>query len=259
MTETEALQVEATGETVGEAKWSAVREIENGISLLPAAAGRFPQVSGLTVAAEASRPAGSRITSIKVGDLPLDEAKTYRVATNDFMARGGDGYVTLRNGRALLPIDDSPLLANEVMNYVSTIGTITTGIEVRCRIEIEEDDETLTATLGAPELGRVIGKHGQTIDAIQYLVNAIVWRERGEERKPVVIDAAGYRARREVTLNTLAARSAERALSSGRPVELDPMTAVERKIVHVRLQDVPGVTTRSEGTEPNRYVVIEPE
>jgi spoIIIJ-associated protein len=89
-------------------------------------------------------------------------------------------------------------------------------------------------------------------------VNAIAARDRGEERKPVVVDAAGYRDRRQASLDTLAVRSAERAVSSGGPVELDPMTAVERKVVHLRLKDFPGVVTRSEGTEPNRYVVIEP-
>ncbi len=104
----------------------------------------------------------------------------------------------------------------------------------------------------------MIGKHGQTIDAIQYLVNAIVWRGHGDERKAVVVDAAGYRARRDATLEGLAVRSAERAVSSGSAVELDPMTAVERKTVHVSLKEFPGVTTRSEGTEPNRFVVIEP-
>jgi spoIIIJ-associated protein len=109
------------------------------------------------------------------------------------------------------------------------------------------------------ELGLLIGKHGQTIDAIQYLANAVVWRGRGEERKAVVVDAAGYRARREATLSALATRSAERAVSSARPVDLEPMTAVERKVVHLCLKDFPGVATRSEGTEPNRFVVIEPE
>src|SRR5436190_1402122 len=104
-----------------------------------------------------------------------------------------------------------------------------------------------------------IDKHGQTIDAIQYLVNAIVWRVHGEERKPIVIDAAGYRARRQASLDALAVRHAEEALSGGSPVELEPMTAVERKVVHERLKEFPGVSTQSEGTEPNRYVVIVPE
>jgi spoIIIJ-associated protein len=108
------------------------------------------------------------------------------------------------------------------------------------------------------ELGLVIGRHGQTIDALQYLANAIVWRGRGDERKAVVVDAAGYRARREATLSSLAKRSAERAVASARSVELEPMTAVERKVVHVCLKDYEGVVTRSEGTEPNRFVVIDP-
>src|SRR5204863_414396 len=82
---------------------------------------------------------------------------------------------------------------------------------IRARIEIREDDETLVATIAGGELGLVIGKHGQTIDAIQYLVNAIVWRGQGDDRKQVVIDAAGYRARREAALASLAVRSAARA------------------------------------------------
>ena len=73
-----------------------------------------------------------------------------------------------------------------------------------------------------------------------------------------MVDAAGYRARREATLGSLAHRAAEQALRSGERVELEPMTAVERKIVHVTLKDSPGVETTSEGTEPNRFVVVSP-
>jgi spoIIIJ-associated protein len=135
---------------------------------------------------------------------------------------------------------------------------ILAAVGVRARVDIDENDENVTATFVGGELGLLIGKHGQTIDAIQYLANAIVWRNRGDERKAVVVDAAGYRARREASLSTLAKRSAERAVGSGRSVELEPMTAVERKVVHVQLKDVPGVVTRSEGTEPNRFVVIDP-
>jgi spoIIIJ-associated protein len=88
-------------------------------------------------------------------------------------------------------------------------------------------------------------------------VNAIVARREGE-RIEVTIDAAGYRERRREVLEGLAVRSAERAVQSGDPVELDPMTAVERKIVHLRLKEVEGVETSSAGTEPNRYVVVSP-
>jgi spoIIIJ-associated protein len=85
-----------------------------------------------------------------------------------------------------------------------------------------------------------------------------MYRGHAEERKEVVVDAAGYRARRRASLEALAVRSAERALADGESVELDPMTAVERKVVHIRLKEFDGVETTSEGTEPNRYVVITP-
>jgi spoIIIJ-associated protein len=152
------------------------------------------------------------------------------------------------------PIDES----DEAADVREVLERILAAIGVRARIEIQEDEELLTATFVGRELGLLIGKHGQTIDAIQYLANAIVWRNRGDERIPVVVDAAGYRARRQASLDALATRSADQAVSSGEPVELEPMTAVERKVVHVSLQDHPGVTTRSEGTEPNRFVVIDP-
>jgi spoIIIJ-associated protein len=153
------------------------------------------------------------------------------------------------------PEDESELGA-EVREVLERILD---AIGVHAQISLREDDESLVASLGGRDLGLVIGKHGQTIDAIQYLVNAIVWRGQVDGRKQVVVDAAGYRARREAMLESLAVQNAERVVSSGRPVELEPMTAVERKVVHLCLKDFPGVATRSEGTEPNRFVVIEPE
>jgi spoIIIJ-associated protein len=112
------------------------------------------------------------------------------------------------------------------------------------------------ATLGGSDLGLLIGRHGQTIDALQYLANAIAFR-RGAERR-VVVDAAGYRSRRESALRAVAHRSAERAVATGHRVELEPMTAVERKVVHEFLKDDPEVETASEGSEPNRFVVVLP-
>jgi spoIIIJ-associated protein len=129
---------------------------------------------------------------------------------------------------------------------------------VSARIHIDEDDEAIVATCTGADLGMLIGRHGQTIDAMQYLANAIMYRRHPEDRKEVVVDAAGYRARRRATLEALAVRCAERSLSNDEPVELEPMTAVERKVVHLRLKEFDGVETTSEGTEPNRFVVIRP-
>jgi spoIIIJ-associated protein len=228
MSETESLQVEGTGETVGEAKWTALRELEKLQPGIDKAAVRF-QV----------------LTEGERGLLGVGYAPARVIATVDPDAVMAEEA----------PAEDDTELGAEVRELLERILE---AIGVRARIELREDDETLLATIAGGELGLVIGKHGQTIDAIQYLANAIIWRGYGDDRKAVVVDAAGYRGRREATLDALAVRSAERAASSGRAVELDPMTAVERKIVHLRLQEYPGVTTRSEGTEPNRFVVIEP-
>ncbi len=119
-----------------------------------------------------------------------------------------------------------------------------------------ERDGTVTITCTGADLGLLIGKHGQTLDAIQYLANAMVRAEGASH--DVIVDAAGYRARRTSALDALAKQSAQRAAGTGSRVELEPMTAVERKIVHEALKDDPAVETMSEGMEPNRCVVVVP-
>jgi 5'-nucleotidase / UDP-sugar diphosphatase len=105
--------------------------LENGLAQLPNAGGRFPQVSGLTIEVDLKRPVGSRIVAFRVGGAPLDEARMYTVAINDFMARGGDSYVQFRDARHVLPESDSPLLANAVIDHIKALGTVRTGIEGR--------------------------------------------------------------------------------------------------------------------------------
>jgi len=105
--------------------------LENSLAQLPRSGGRFPQVSGIKLTADVSRPVGERIVSIDVAGAPLDPAKRYKVATNDFLARGNDGYTTFAQAKPLLPVDDSPLLANEVMAYLRRIGTVHSGVQGR--------------------------------------------------------------------------------------------------------------------------------
>jgi spoIIIJ-associated protein len=123
-------------------------------------------------------------------------------------------------------------------------------------VSARESEGVVTVTCAGADVALFIGKHGQTIDAIQYLANAIT-RSRGGEHG-VIVDAAGYRARRTATLEGIARRTAQRVAATGRRAELEPMTPVERKIVHEALKDDPGVETASEGSEPNRYVVVIP-
>ena len=105
--------------------------IENGLSRLPAAAGRFPQVSGMTVEFDPRQPAGARVLGITIGGAPLDPAKTYRIATNDFMARGADGYTSFADLEPLVPLEDAPLLSDEVMVYLRGVGTVQSTVEGR--------------------------------------------------------------------------------------------------------------------------------
>jgi 5'-nucleotidase/UDP-sugar diphosphatase len=109
--------------------------IENGLSRLPALAGRFPQVSGMKVQYDSQRPSGSRVLSITVGGAPLEAKKIYRVAINDFMARGGDDYAPLAAAEPLVPLDDTPLLANEVMIYLRGLDKIQSTVEGRMSVQ----------------------------------------------------------------------------------------------------------------------------
>jgi len=125
-------------------------------------------------------------------------------------------------------------------------------------VEIEEDDDRISINVaGGEDYGLLIGKRGQTIDALQLLCYQAAFRGL-RERKRVVVDAAGYRGRRRETLEGRADRAAEQALTNSRVVEMDPMSAQERRVVHERLKERAGVETYSEGDEPHRCVVVAP-
>jgi spoIIIJ-associated protein len=217
--------VEATGETVGEAKWAALRELEL----------RHPGVD--------------------------KSAVRFEVVTEGERGLLGVGYAPARV-LASVPADaldaaglDESALAAEARTLVSRV---TAALGVDGRVDVVEDDLAITVTCSGEDVALLIGRHGQTIDAVQYLLNAISHRAYGDQRKEVIVDAAGYRERRRATLEALAERTADEVRASGGRVELEPMTAVERKVVHLKLKELGGVETASEGTEPNRYVVVLP-
>ncbi len=223
--ETQEISVEATGETVGEAKWAALRELEK----------QHPGVDKSAVHFQI-------VTEGERGLLGVGFAPAKVVASVSAHAVPAE------------PADESDLAAEAR----ALVTRIVDGIGVTGRIAVEEDDEQITVSCSGSDLGMLIGRHGQTIDAVQYLANAVMWRHHPDDRKEVVVDAAGYRQRRRTALEALAVRSAERALSDHEQIELEPMTAVERKVVHLRLKEFDGVETTSEGTEPNRFVVVRP-
>jgi spoIIIJ-associated protein len=221
------VSVEATGETVGEAKWAAVRELERLVPELDRESVRFQVVSE-----------GER------GLLGVGYAPARVVATAP--------------QAALADIEPEVESSEEAQSVRDLLERVVTALDVSARIHVEEGEEAIVATLSGPDVGVLIGRHGQTIDAVQYLANAIAHRSFGDDRLRVVVDASGYRARRAASLESLARRMAEQASATGRRVAFEPMTAVERKIVHEALKDDPEVETASEGSEPHRYVVVVP-
>ncbi len=118
------------------------------------------------------------------------------------------------------------------------------------------DESSVLIEISGPDTSTIIGKHGQTLDAIQYLTSLVVNKDRKDYIK-VVIDAENYRSRREKTLEQLAERLAGKVVRTGRQIKLEPMIPYERKIIHSTLQQNPDVVTRSEGQDPYRKVVIE--
>jgi spoIIIJ-associated protein len=223
------LRVEAEGETVGEAKWGALRALERIDPRVDKSAVRFEVLSE-----------GQR------GLLGVGYSPARVVAT---VAAPAEPATALHDE---VPPGEPAERAREI------VERITGALGITAEISLREDAETILITCSGPDLGMLIGRHGQTIDAIQFLVNAIVGKDAGQQRKSIVVDASGYRARRAATLEGLAARTAERVRQSGREAALEAMTAVERKVVHLALRDAPGIETASEGAEPNRHVVIRP-
>jgi spoIIIJ-associated protein len=219
------LSVEATGETVGEAKWKAVRDLERIAPGLDSSTVRFQVVDeGARGLLGVGYTPARVIASAQVDSLPEEEAA---------------------------PVNESEL-ATHVRGLVErVVGAMGVG----ARVTVRESDEELVVACAGGDLGLLIGRHGQTIDALQTVANAVVYRVGAQ--KSVTVDAAGYRDRRRALLETIALRSAERA-ARGEHVALEPMTPVERKVVHERLKEYPGVQTASEGTEPHRYVVVHP-
>ena len=131
------------------------------------------------------------------------------------------------------------------------------GVGVDASIRVQEDADEVRADLEGDDLGLLIGRHGQMIDAIQHIAYRIA-SKGATNRKRVVVDAAGYRERRAVALRAAADQAAEAAVHDRRAVALEAMTALERKVVHEHLKGRHDVETYSEGEEPDRRLVVAP-
>ncbi|HEV7585176.1 MAG TPA: R3H domain-containing nucleic acid-binding protein [Solirubrobacteraceae bacterium] len=137
------------------------------------------------------------------------------------------------------------------------LDEIVDGLGLDVDVDVEEEEGLLSGRLTGDDLGLFIGRHGQTIEAVQHLAQRIIFPD-GPSPVRVVIDANGYRDRRAAALRAEADEAADEAVRSGEPVELDPLPPLERRVVHEYLRERGDVETHSEGNEPERYLVVSP-
>jgi len=212
------LRVEGSGDSVGEAKWAVMKELEP----------RFPGITSDCV----------DFDLVDGGDG--GEARVVGVVNE----------AVWREVAEAMPEEPAERLRDLVTRVVHALG-------LKATVDITETDDEIRANVNGEELGLLIGKHGATIDALQHLAVRIALGG-GSRDKQVVIDAAGYRERRAEALHRTADRAAAEALRFDRAVELEPMRALERKVVHNYLSERSDITTHSEGDEPDRRLVVSP-
>jgi spoIIIJ-associated protein len=210
--------VEGRGDTLGEAKWAAMKELEP----------RFPGITADCVRFEVLEEPDEGPALVRA---EVDEA-------------------AWREAAERVPEEPAERVRAVVARVVQALG-------LRGSVDIEESSDEIRATVNGEDLGLLIGKHGMTIDALQHVAFRAAFRGR-EDRKQVIVDAAGYRERREHALQRMADRAVSEALRYDRAVELEPMRASERKVVHNYLSARTDIETHSEGDEPDRRLVVTP-
>jgi spoIIIJ-associated protein len=215
----EELVAEGEGDSLGEAKWAAMKALEP----------RFPGLSAECVSFDVmEEPGDDRLARVRAEV----DAEAWRQLADE------------------IPDEPAERVRAIVARVVHALG-------LRATVDIDESAEEIRATVNGDDLGLLIGKHGSTIDALQHLAFRAAFLG-SESRKQVTIDAAGYRERREGALHRMADRAAAEAIRYDRAVELEPMRATERKIVHTYLSERGDVETHSEGDEPDRRLVVSP-
>jgi spoIIIJ-associated protein len=223
----EPARAEGVGETVGEARWQALRTLR------------------------ADRP------DLEEQDVEFEVVSEGQRTMLGRVNEPARVVATVREGDAAPagPAAEGP----GAEELAACLRAVVEGMGLDAGVDVREGPEgSLVGSIQGPGAGRVVGRGGQVIDAVQYIAAHVVSRAEGGGRRRVSVDADGYRARRVGELERLAARAAAEALRDGDEIELDPMSPQDRRIVHLALAEHPGVVTRSEGDEPRRRVIVEP-
>ena len=221
----------------------------------------FATIATASTVEEAKRKALEQLRKV----VPYVNERDVDYAVMEEGSRGGlfgRGKVQAQVEARLRPVEereeaDEPPLSGGADTLRDFVQTVVDLMGVEASVEARETADGVRANVSGADLGLLIGRHGATIDALQYL-SAIVVNGDRHERRQVIVDAEGYRERREAALRSLADRTAQKVTRESVSIALKPMSAAERKVIHLYLKDSSRVTTVSEGQEPFRAVVISP-
>ena len=200
---------------------------------------------------------GAAVAETKAADPSADMAELETRLEEEVEETQVDAPAKAASAKAAKAKDAVSLLEQE-QRARKFLEDVFAAMKIEVELQRSETEEGILFQLEGESLGILIGKHGQTLDALQYLTNLAANRGVAGERLHVQLDIEGYRARREETLTRLAGHLAEKACRIGQEIHLEPMNRHERKIIHMALQDSRKVSTYSAGDEPRRYVVIVP-
>ena len=216
----------------------------------------FATVADATTVEEAKRKALEQLRKV----VPYVDERDVEFVVVEEGARGGlfgRGKMLAQVEARLRPSDqriegDSAPVAEALREFVETVLHL---MGIAADVSVSESADTVRADVAGEDLGLLIGRHGSTIDALQSIAGIAINGDR-RERRQIIIDAEGYRGRREMALASLADRTVLKVTQDGASITLQPMSAAERKVIHLYLKDDPRVTTASDGNEPFRAVVI---
>ena len=200
---------------------------------------------------------GAAVAETKAADPSADMAELETRLEEEVEETQVDASAKAASAKAAKAKDAVSLLEQE-KRARKFLEDVFAAMKIEVELQRSETEEGILFQIEGESLGILIGKHGQTLDALQYLTNLAANRGVASERLHVQLDIEGYRARREETLTRLAGHLAEKACRIGQEIHLEPMNRHERKIIHMALQDSRKVSTYSAGDEPRRYVVIVP-
>ena len=273
------MSIEKTGKTVAEALSAACRELGCSEAELQYVVVQEPKTGFLGIFGrqdarirasvkqtaeraekreEPAAPAPARTERKYTGTADMDYASSSDSSLDQAYAREGEGeelYDEMPQGVNIKESPSGDVLLERAEKFLQDVFA---AMHLEVELYRHESEEGTVYELSGERLGLLIGKHGQTLDALQYLANLAANRDHADGHAHIILDIEGYRSRREDTLMRLAGHLAEKACRIGQEIHLEPMNRHERKIIHTALQDNRRVSTYSAGEEPRRYVVIVP-